>query len=168
MATPASPLCIASFTGRYQFLSNFSQTDQPIILWNQVWQSAEHAFQAGKASNPDDFRWVRDAPTPAEAKRRGRQITLRRDWEQIKRTTMLQVVFTKFSNQHLRDRLVATGDATLIEGNGWHDTYWGAVPDAQDLEGQVWQLPNGTYLAGRNWLGRILMSVRELMAPEAP
>lgn len=167
MATPASLLCIDSFTGEYRFLSNFGQISQPIPLWDQLWRSSEHAYQAGKATTPGDFRWIRDAPTPLEAKRRGRIIAARPDWEQIKRTVMLQVVLAKFSHPDLRDRLIATGTATLIEGNTWGDGYWGAVPDGQTSETQLWNGLSATPLAGRNWLGRILMTVRELMTPEA-
>lgn len=168
MATPTSAPCIDSFTGDYRFLSNFAQIGQPLQLWDQLWRTSEHAYQAGKATTPGDFRYIRDAPTAGEAKRRGRQIALRPDWDEIKRVTMLQVVFTKFSFPDLRDRLVATGPAVLIEGNSWHDDYWGAIPDTKTPEGQLWVCNDGTYLAGRNWLGRILMSVRELLAPEAP
>lgn len=168
MATPAPAPCIDSFTGEYRFLSNFAQISQPLQLWDQLWRTSEHAYQAGKASSPSDLRWIRDAPTAREAQRRGQAIELRPDWDEIKRATMLQVVFTKFSRPELRNQLVATGNAKLVEGNSWGDDYWGAVPDTKTPEGQLWVCPGGTYLAGRNWLGRILMSVRELLAPEAP
>jgi predicted NAD-dependent protein-ADP-ribosyltransferase YbiA (DUF1768 family) len=49
----------------------------------------------------------------------------------------------------MAEKLLATGDRMLIEGNTWGDRRWGCV-QAQD----------GTW-RGRNWLGEILMQVRE-------
>ena len=52
----------------------------------------------------------------------------------------------------LREKLKATGDATLIEGNHWHDNRWGkcTCDKCQNKEGQ-------------NWLGKILMEIRETL-----
>jgi len=81
---------------------------------------------------------------PSEAKRLGRRVRLRSDWEQVKYDVMLDVVRAKF-NQHpdLAQKLLATGDEELVEGNDWGDTYWGVC--------------NGR---GKNMLGKILMRVR--------
>ena len=81
---------------------------------------------------------------PSEAKRLGRRMRLRSDWEQVKYDVMLDVVRAKF-NQHpdLAQKLLATGDEELVEGNDWGDTYWGVC--------------NGR---GKNMLGKILMRVR--------
>ena len=83
-------------------------------------------------------------PNPSEAKRLGRRVRLRSDWEQVKYDVMLDVVRAKF-NQHpdLAQKLLATGDEELVEGNDWGDTYWGVC--------------NGR---GKNMLGKILMRVR--------
>ena len=80
----------------------------------------------------------------SEAKRLGRRVRLRSDWEQVKYDVMLDVVRAKF-NQHpdLAQKLLATGDEELVEGNDWGDTYWGVC--------------NGR---GKNMLGKILMRVR--------
>ena len=50
----------------------------------------------------------------------------------------------------LREKLLATGDAELIEGNTWRDMTWGAV----------WNKDKGRWV-GKNNLGRILMKVRD-------
>jgi predicted NAD-dependent protein-ADP-ribosyltransferase YbiA (DUF1768 family) len=58
------------------------------------------------------------------------------------------MVRLKFStHQELRERLLATGEAELIEGNTWNDTFWGVC------KGE-----------GQNWLGKILMEVRKELA----
>jgi predicted NAD-dependent protein-ADP-ribosyltransferase YbiA (DUF1768 family) len=76
------------------------------------------------------------------------------------------VQLAKFRPPDLRDLLLGTGEATLIEGNTWGDDYWGAVANAQDVQEPLWLAADGTYLTGRNWLGRILMTTRELMTAE--
>jgi ribA/ribD-fused uncharacterized protein len=82
---------------------------------------------------------------PREAKIMGRNIKLRADWEQVKDTFMYLIVLAKFTqNVGLRKQLLATGDEELVEGNHWHDTYWGVCDDV-----------------GQNKLGKILMKVRE-------
>jgi ribA/ribD-fused uncharacterized protein len=166
MTTHVAPACIDNFTGYYRFLHSYAYLATPIWLWEQNWLTAEHAYHAGKTTNPADFRFIRDAPTPGEAYRRGRKITVRPDWDRVRRPVMLQVVMAKFSNPDLRDQLVATQGIPLITGNSWGDDYWGAVPTTNDPVGELWQAIDGTYLAGYNWLGRILMTARELMAPE--
>lgn len=80
-----------------------------------------------------------------EAKRLGRTVGLRKDWELLKEEFMYAVCFAKFTqNKNLGRRLLATGDRMLIEGNTWGDTEWGVC--------------NGV---GKNLLGKILMKVRE-------
>ena len=83
--------------------------------------------------------------SPAEAKRFGRRVRLRLDWEQVKLDIMRQLVADKFArSDELRRRLLATGDAELVEGNAWNDTFWGVCRGR-----------------GQNHLGRILMEVRD-------
>lgn len=58
---------------------------------------------------------------------------------------MYLVVKSKFEqNSDLKDKLIATGDEYLEEGNTWNDTYWGVCRGK-----------------GKNILGKILMRVRE-------
>ncbi len=87
-------------------------------------------------------------PLPtSDAKRLGRHVELRPDWEDVKIAIMEEIVRTKFTqNEDLKAMLLATGDLVLEEGNAWGDTFWGV--DAKTREGQ-------------NHLGRILMRVRE-------
>lgn len=70
---------------------------------------------------------------------------MRRDWEDIKYDAMYNCVKAKFEqNPDLAEKLIATGDAYLEEGNTWGDRIWGTV--------------NGI---GQNHLGKILMRVRQ-------
>lgn len=140
---------IDCFDAEYAFLSNFYEHD--FEYKGLTYKSGEHAFQAAKCLNPSEAKWVYSAPTPGIAKRRGRQIALRSDWEQIKDSIMYELVSAKFAAPELAEKLLATGDAELIEGNYWHDNCWGVcscgTSRCQNKHGE-------------NRLGKILMKVR--------
>ena len=133
---------IDRFDGKYFFLSNFSPS--PFRINYVLFPTMEHYFQANKADNQNDYLHIAYAPTPGEAKRLGRKIQLRSNWEEIKDEVMLTGLRKKFADPELRNLLLATGDEELIEGNYWRDTYWGVC--------------NGV---GQNKLGKLLMQVRE-------
>lgn len=140
---------IGPFSGQYRFLSNF---------WPEPARGGftnEHFFQAEKSLDPEERAFVMRANGPGEAKRRGRMITLREDWDAVKESVMLSGLRNKFYlDEDLRRRLIATGDSTmLIEINTWNDRYWGA---------EWFTLPSGEQaLDGKNRLGQLLMLVRE-------
>lgn len=136
-------MTINSFTDRYDYLSNFHKS--VFAYGGQKWPTVEHAFQAYKTTDVDEFLSIWAATTPGIAKRKGRTVTLRDDWEEIKIPLMTALVRRKFaSNNNLTNALISTGDQALIEGNTWGDTFWGVC--------------NGV---GENHLGIILMHVRE-------
>lgn len=141
---------IDNFDGRYAFLSNFY--DAPVVDKNGTrWPTAEHAYQAMKTNDPNDKRIILQSTTPGIAKRMGMRIKMRTDWDAVKEEVMRKIVTAKFEqNPHLKAMLVATGDEVLLEGNNWHDNYWGdcACPKCQRHP-------------GKNKLGRILMHIRD-------
>ncbi len=133
---------IERFTGDHDFLSNFHQS--PIEGDGIVYATVEHAFQAAKTFDRAEKQSVAEATTPGAAKRLGRKVQLRPDWEQVKIGIMEDLVRLKFTTHaDLRDKLLATGDGELVEGNTWNDRFWGVC------RGQ-----------GRNELGKILMKIR--------
>ena len=73
---------IGSFTGPYRFLSNFWSCC--IAFEGHSYRTVEHAFQAAKTLDEDERRRIRNEPSAAGAKQRGKHATLREDWEQIK------------------------------------------------------------------------------------
>lgn len=136
---------INKFTGKYYFLSNFS--DSKIEIEGMTFNNAEAAYHSFK--NPKRSKEFQTL-NPSAAKKLGRTIDLREDWEQIKDNIMYKVVLAKFSqNQDLAQKLIDTKDKELEEGNTWNDTYWGTC--------------NGV---GKNMLGRILMLVRKHLINE--
>lgn len=133
---------ITEFKGGYRFLSNF----YPCVIkgvGGMVFNSVEHGFQAAKTLDVDSQVKIWQAATPGDAKRLGRRVTLRQDWELIKLAVMLDLVRQKFAEPTLRRQLLATLDAELVEGNWWNDTFWGVCRGK-----------------GENHLGKILMQVR--------
>lgn len=132
---------IDSFIKANFFLSNFYPT--AVTYKGLTYQSSEAAFQAQKCKTEKD-KVAFTEMTPDEAKKAGRRTDMREDWDQIKFDEMYEIVKAKFSqNESLKNRLLATGDAFLEEGNTWGDKIWGTV--------------NGE---GENNLGKILMRVR--------
>ena len=100
-----------------EFLSNFYRY--------HALHTVEHRYQAAKTLSFTDRKLVFSQKTPGEAKRLGRLVHLRPDWDSVKDDVMLLLLRRKFSYPVMRQKLLATGDAFLIEGNKWHDTYWG-------------------------------------------
>lgn len=133
------------FRGNYEFLSNFAPSW--IYYKERLYPTVEHAFQAQKCINKHeqlDFAMNGKYNTAGKAKRAGRHVTMRGDWEEVKNDIMLDLLRIKFSQPSFRDSLLATGDAYISEENNWHDTYWGVC--------------NGE---GKNMLGKLLMQVRD-------
>ena len=128
----------------YEFLSNFYEA--PVTYEGLTYLNVEAAFQAQKVFGDEERMQFCSLP-PNKAKRRGRRVQLRSDWEEVKVGLMYEIVKAKFEqNPDLAQRLIATGDKKLIEGNTWGDTFWGI------------NIKTG---AGENHLGKILMRIRE-------
>ena len=142
---------IRSFSRTYAFLSNF----YPCIVEYEgmTFPSVEHAFQAAKTLDMEERSNFCAYPDPATAKKAGRKLKLRKDWEDVKIDIMRQLVYDKFTRNmsrgngyvivDIRKKLLNTGNAYLEEGNNHGDRFWGTV------KGE-----------GQNWLGKILMEIR--------
>ena len=114
---------IDSFKGNYDFLSNFYMVE--VEYEGLIYPSTEHAYQAAKSLNKKAREAIRDASTPNRAKKMGQKVTLRKDWEMVKLQVMYDLLLKKFAHDDLKAKLLATGQAELVEGNWWGDTYWG-------------------------------------------
>lgn len=144
----------------FGFLSNYH--DAPIHIDGEVWRSTEFYYQAQKSHDPAFREAIRNAKSSDHAKgigsdpRRsrkarkrswfnGRLDAMRTDWDDVKVGLMDSALRAKFGqNLDLQGMLLATGDAELIE-DSTHDPFWGIGRDGQ----------------GANWLGRLLMKVRQ-------
>lgn len=140
---------IRHFRGEYSFLSNFYKCK--VSYGAYQYDNSEAAYQASKTKDlteKEKFMCM----SPKDAKRYGRRVTMYEGFEENKVKIMQEIVFCKFmENKDLMKKLQDTGDAKLIEGNKWHDNFWG-----------VCDCPRQTCNGGKNILGKILMQVRDL------
>lgn len=126
-----------------QFLGNFYECY--VEMEGDIYPTVEHAFQAAKTFDVADRESIRKAVSPRHAKRIGRSVTLRSDWDIVKVDVMKELLAKKFETSELRRQLLATRDAQLVSGG---DSFWGLVDGM-----------------GLNQLGKLLMEIRaELMA----
>lgn len=78
-----------------------------------------------------------------EAKKLGKTVELRSDWNDIKVDVMRKLLKQKFMDKELLTKLqLIKGE--IVENNYWGDTFWGKC-----------------YGKGENTLGKILMDIRD-------
>ena len=139
-------MSIELFDGEYRFLSNFWPAN--VELDGEIYPSVENAYQAAK-TNLVGARVSFRTYSPGEAKKFGRKLVIRGDWESVKLIIMERLIRQKFQIERLKSQIIKTKNAELIEGNWWGDTFWGVC-----------------HGSGANNLGKILMKVRsELIDP---
>lgn len=140
------PADILKFQGT--FLSNFAPAE--VQIFGETYPTVEHAYQAAKTTNDSERYAIQHCKTPGEAKKLGRTLTLRPQWDEIKDEVMQTLLEQKFQIPQYRAQLVATGTARLVEGNTWGDRYWGMVDGA-----------------GQNKLGLIITAIRTRLQRES-
>ena len=140
---------IDKFEEKYRFLSNFYAAE--ITFQAITYPTVEHAYQACKTNDKAMRKVISELPTPGDAKRYHvrNKTTIRLDWRDININVMRALVQQKFKEPRLRELLLKTEDAELVEGNTWGDQFWGRC------KGE-----------GENWLGRILMDERARIRKE--
>ena len=139
---------IDDFKGDFAFLSNFHQCD--FVFEGLTYHTSEAAFQAQKCSAEYEKIKYTTVTNPVVAKRMGKKEPgFPSNWNEISYGIMKNILKAKFSVPELREKLKATGDSVLIEGNRHHDNRWGncTCDRCKNREGQ-------------NWLGKILMELR--------
>lgn len=138
---------IKSFSGEFRWLSSFWPVK---VQWlGREWPSVEHAYQASKASSPEEIEAIAACETPGRAKRAARKFKLRESWEAERVGIMRALIEQKFAEPELRAKLLATGSEQIQEGNTWGDTFWGVC------KGE-----------GQNKLGQLLMEARQKIKEE--
>jgi len=138
------PAPIDSFQqdGEHLFLSNF--------YWHKGW-TVEHHYQAAKTGDNRARAEILLADTPGQAKRLGQKCPMRADWDDVKIAVMESLLYRKFASGEMATKLLRTGQAPLIEGNRWHDQFWGDCRCGRAKCSEP----------GSNWLGYLLEQVRE-------
>lgn len=134
-------MAIVAFTGANRFLSNFWPAT--VTLDGVAYPSVESAYQAAKTLDLE-ARVPFQSASASEAKKLGKSLPMRADWEAVKLAVMEGLLRQKFADPYLREQLLATGDQLLQEGNHWGDVFWGVCRGK-----------------GLNHLGQLLMLIRD-------
>lgn len=129
------------FENEFEFLSNFIPCE--IVVLELKFPTLEHAYQASKTLWESERIAISQLPTPGKAKRMGKKIHLRSDWEKIRINIMFELLQQKFSQPLFKDLLLQTGDIEIVEDT-WDEQFWGVVDGI-----------------GENNLGKLLMKVRD-------
>lgn len=130
------------FKGKYYFLSNMYPCDISTQIGEKQcnFSCVEAAFQASKCpGRSSEFVSLNGY----EAKKLGKKVELRNDWNEIKVGLMKELVKQKFLNPEMLSKLKAI-EGEIVETNNWGDTFWGKC-----------------YGKGQNILGKILMEIRD-------
>jgi hypothetical protein len=136
---------IKEFQGENRWLSNFSSVD--IEYDGKTYPTVEHAYCAHKSLN-DEWRLYCTNPLmhPSEVKKKGKDVKLRSDWEEVKITLMEELLKIKYNIEPYKTKLINTKNDYIQEGNMWGDKYWGFCLKTNE---------------GENILGNIIMNIRK-------
>eukprot|EP00756_Hemistasia_phaeocysticola_P015236 Hpha_TRINITY_DN15393_c1_g6::TRINITY_DN15393_c1_g6_i1::g.87350::m.87350 len=145
------PVRFYGFAGEWGQLCSFWPSEFEVR--GHQYPSLEHFFQAMKFEGTFHADQVRRAPTPEDARARGKDRTrpIRPDWDAVKDSIMLEGLRNKFSQDlDCQAVLTGTGSRKLLFSDS-NDDYWGIGPGGM----------------GKNKLGMLLMSVREELEMDA-
>ena len=145
---------IDSFRGEYNFLSNYCSCS--FEYKGLVYPNSEAAFQAQKCATEEAKIKYTTTKNPVVIKSMGKkEPNLPENWDEIAYGIMYDVLKAKFSVPEMREKLLSTGDAELVEGNHWHDNRWGRCTCEKCKNKEA-----------KNWLGKILMEIRDEIKEE--
>lgn len=135
-----------NYKGKFinNWFSNF--VPSPMEIDGRTWNDVESYFASQKTLDFNEQEKIRLAPNAGVAKRLGRKVKLRSDWDNIKEDVMEKALRIKFKKgTSFYNKLKATGNSLIVEWNNWNDQYWGMTLDKK----------------GKNRLGEILMKIRD-------
>jgi hypothetical protein len=141
----ADVIAFSSGDGDYGWLSNLFPCH--VNFEQQVFQSAESAYQFGRPRDANVAKWLTGAPKPHLCEMAAQRLfwyDIQPRWNAIKVDRMRAVVMAKFQ-QHsdLMAKLRVTGNAVLVNA-AQTDAFWGI----------------GKKGKGKNMLGKLLMELR--------
>lgn len=134
---------------RFPF-SNFQPVPEKVVCEYRIsYPTVEHAYHASKTLDAGVRLYIAEIPTPAEAKKYGRTVDLRADWEQVKLEIMEDLLRQKFRHTTPYGRSLMLYRGVIVEWNTWHDQYWGDCTCPQHVD-----------TPGQNMLGVLLERIR--------
>jgi ribA/ribD-fused uncharacterized protein len=132
----------------YNWFNNYELFDTPLEYKGVEFKTVENFFQAMKSEEVnaiENWKYIASLG-PDGAKKAGRKLKLRPDWENVRLEIMEFALRHKFApGTSWHQKLMQTGATEIIEWNNWGDRYWG-----RDTDGN-----------GENHLGKLLMKLRE-------
>jgi len=136
---------IQRFAEDHAWLSNFHLCPN-IVLDGVTYPSVEHAYQASKVPQIQRMGFIHI--TAGQSKRLPHKLGYNKDdlsWKRKKKGIMRKLIRQKFEQgTELAEKLKATGDCMIVEGNTWGDVYWGVCAGV-----------------GENNLGKLIMQQRD-------
>lgn len=132
---------ITEFRNEYEFLSN--KYDAPVTIDGLTYRNAESAYQAQKTVSEAEKKMFLNLDGHY-AERLGKRIKIRKDWDISKEQILYEILSVKFSEKHLKEKLLSTGEEEIVYSTGPMNLFWG-VHDGK----------------GKNHLGRLLMKIRK-------
>jgi hypothetical protein len=153
-----------AFYGKASPFSNFYQCN--FTVGDTKYSSVEQFYQSAKANLNNQIN-LRDeimrTNDPAEQKRIGSRVILdQQEWEKKAADVMHSGLMAKFSqNASLCKALLNTNQKALYEASP-KDLYWGIGMSLSNSK-----VLNPRYHTGQNILGKVLMTVRSQLAPDA-
>ena len=146
---------INSFKGEYEWLSNFWRI---LIIYDSIrYASVEHFYQAMKFLERELRILIASQQYPGQAKRKAHELKhlVRPNWKEISLVVMEYGLRCKFGNHLLAAKLILTHPHYLVEGNKWHDNFFGDCYCQRCVN-----------IKGQNFLGKLTMKLRqELVEP---
>lgn len=151
----AQDLCFYRANERpYGAFSNLYRRE--FVFEGEVYPTAEHAYQAGKARKPEVKAWLMTAPSPALLAMAAHGLyywDIAPNWSTTKFDRMKRILRTKFgTHEDLKVLLLSTGNRRLVE-----------TATVDNAVNRLWGEVNGK---GKNMLGLLLMEIRDELRAE--
>lgn len=138
------------YEGQYYMFSNFSSF--AVEIWERVWPTAEHAYQAAKFNDKKIRELISNARSSHEAKKIARAFDDRKrvNWSKLKLGIMEEILRAKLDqHEYVRKKLLETGDRLIVEDSPT-DNFWGRGPDGKGANnlGKLWMKLRSELRAG--------------------
>ena len=132
------------------WFSNFIKFDRPMAYQGMLFRTPEHFYQAMKSRDIGYRQRVANVGTPGQAKRLGKKVKLRPDWNSIKLDVMRYALKYKFKADTPQGKKLIAFGGPIIEWNLWHDNFWGkcTCPKCESAKPSL------------NHLGNLLMEIK--------
>ena len=171
-AAPEEFIFFVSKSDKYGYMSNWMDGIGHVGRNGLFFPTAEHELMYRKAeifNDKNSMLKITEAPTPAEAKKIGRQVFPfnEKTWKMYRYDALYQTVLNKFQqSKELLKLLLATGDRYIVEASDYDPLFGIGLSEFNSSQSRGCKLKNGKFdippecWIGQNLLGIALMEVR--------